>query len=979
MLLRRAAPPPAAPVGILVSGGMAYLAPGQGVVLAVDGTTGKVLWGTTYEYLPESWRPINWGGRADPGTAPPPAGWLENEVFLAGDTVFALPADAPYILAFDAKRGTPRYRAPTHGARRLVGLRDGTLVALGYDGLVAFDVEREGRVLWRREVPMPSGRGLVDGDSVWLPVGDRLDRFALKDGTPMASMRVGTVGRTPLGNLMTDGERIYAAGLGYLAAIRDTEQVARARTAAVREDPDPQALLERGVFRTRVRQYADAVADLTRAHEAATGGKATLKTAVRRALMQALRGAVGAAVGDVDDHLRMLRGLATSPSELREVLHAEMRYYAGRGDAAAAVDACFALLDAAGDKRSLGLADSSQPEWQVSSEVWVRLRLTELLDEGGDDVRAAVESAVSDRIDATTSESERPAIELYRLMVASPPVEAAARAGLSAALHEERQGDPIRAELMYMRMRDASEPRLRAAGLAGLARFCERRQWPSYAYRTWQQLERLRDVAPQTLTAAEQTSQTEPPADRVELAFETVDTGELARKARDRIEASAGDRLSPSPVAPVPPPPYRLAWRREGRVMPVTRQLDWPVRSRFTDEHLLVTDLKKSHLRCIDLKANEDLWSISCKGYAKLFRGHAVFRDDPKAGAFSLLTGEPIWETERKLHLSIVGMHAPYAMGRAVLLAQPAGAPNSRMGIDTVTGDALWSRRTLLEMDAYPQPEHVVLMTTGERIQNSMEVPFTVFDRRTGRRLNPNLRLNWNIYYPQRTSHGFVTVSGRELILRRYTDGATGWSVPLRGDPILSETHTATRLEYFPQEACVVVQDTLALTCVDLASGEPRWSVPLVELASDTEQYPQRQAWRFIYDAVNRDMLLVLMEGRRNGKDRSMSYFAVDMVSGEVTVAIRPGPDRYYRYENYVPTSREHLLIECRERRTNGEARPSRSRYAAFVARDSGEPLPPSTFPGGNTNPLVVGEYVVSFEGRNGLAVYEHEPGEKEP
>jgi hypothetical protein len=297
-----------------------------------------------------------------------------------------------------------------------------------------------------------------------------------------------------------------------------------------------------------------------------------------------------------------------------------------------------------------------------------------------------------------------------------------------------------------------------------------------------------------------------------------------------------------------------------------------------------------------------------------------------------------------------------------------------------VTGDALWSRRTLLKMDAYPQPEHVVLMTTGERIEKSTEVPFTVFDRQTGRRINPNLRLNYNIYYPQRTSQGFVMVSGRELILQRYTDGETAWSVPLQGDPILDQTQTATRLEYFPAEACVVVQDTLALTCVDLASGEPRWSVPLAELASDAEQYPERHAWRFIYDAVNRDMLLVLFERPRGGKNGLMSNLGIDMVSGEVTVAIRPGPDRYYRYENYVPTSREYLLIECRERRTAGGTRLTRGRYAALVARDGGEPLPPSTFPSGGTNPLaVVGEYIAIFDGRNGFAVYKHDPQEKAP
>lgn len=251
--------PPTGPAGILVNSGAVYLLPGEGVVFAVDGYTGEVDWAAVYERLPGS-------ELRKPRHSHRQPGWDENALFLAEGRLLVLPSDAPTVLAFDPLSGAKEYRVDSHGATRALGVMNGTLYAGALDRLVAVEA-RGGRLKFERSLKNSTGRGLLTSDGILQPVKDRIDRHSLQDGTVLESVKVGTDGDIPLGNLATDGSMVYAAGLGHLLAIAPTAQLAETLNAAVRNKGAPADYLARGNLRRRIGRFDDAVQDLKKAYE----------------------------------------------------------------------------------------------------------------------------------------------------------------------------------------------------------------------------------------------------------------------------------------------------------------------------------------------------------------------------------------------------------------------------------------------------------------------------------------------------------------------------------------------------------------------------------------------------------------------------------------------------------------------------------------------------------------------------------------
>ena len=630
--------PPDGAAGVLVDDATVYLVTGEGVVVCADGYDGQLRWAATYEHHRDDALIL------DPSAFPRTPTWKENALFLVEGALLVTPDDAPSVLVFDPRDGELLHQTHSQGALHALGIRDGTFVAQANDRLLAFDARGGLDVLWRQPLDeSPTGNGLVAGAGVLLPYPDRIDRRSLKTGELEASLPAGTDRRAPLGNLVADGTHLYASGIGHAMALRSPQTSEAAFAGEMAGADDAATHLRRGVFRIRARDFAGAVEDLEKA-QAGGGGRV-----VREALLRALDGAIAEGVGDVAAHAVRARELAVTGAEARRAALAEARFQAGQGRF---FEAAGVMLQAAArDDRSPMRPDWTLPGWSVSPDAWVRVQFDRLIAQHGDPMSDAVDAAASERIKTILQDDDGAVVALVRLMQSLPPARAAARAGLAAGVVAELKGALVRAELIYLRMAESEVPVVQSTGWAGLARFCERRNWPGYAFRTWSRVQE--GPAGQTalvasFPAADIATDERPPLEPD--TFEEAKADALAARAIQELRETAQGPLDATPTAPLPPPPYERVWHTEDWDAIGEWQTESGVRSRFTDTHLLALRRDPAQFRCLDIADGAEVWTTDLPegGMNFLFRGHALLLLQPKLAAVSGLSGATLWEGGRR-------------------------------------------------------------------------------------------------------------------------------------------------------------------------------------------------------------------------------------------------------------------------------------------------------------------------------------------
>jgi outer membrane protein assembly factor BamB/tetratricopeptide (TPR) repeat protein len=151
----------------LAAGGVIYALSNQGLLAAVDGRDGVLLWVNEYRRLD----PL--GRREAARTA---NRWQPNPLLIHGDLLVAAPQDSAYLLAFNRVSGEESWRSPREECSTLLGadqracfIAGRRVAAVGHSG------NERGRVLW----------SFAPQDTGFLPLG----RSALADGRILLSGR----------------------------------------------------------------------------------------------------------------------------------------------------------------------------------------------------------------------------------------------------------------------------------------------------------------------------------------------------------------------------------------------------------------------------------------------------------------------------------------------------------------------------------------------------------------------------------------------------------------------------------------------------------------------------------------------------------------------------------------------------------------------------------------------------------------------
>jgi outer membrane protein assembly factor BamB len=212
-------------VTIAVEGREAYLTCGCGVVFAVDAVGGTVRWAVRYQRDGRPNQTMRNYGIAQ--TTLDLNGWEDDVVIPHGQYLVVMSSDSDQLTALDRRTGqfawnSPRTSPFSSVASYCLGVQGRGLFVAGKNIVRRYDIP-SGRLVWEKEIDDSFGRGCVTEDAVYVPVKDSILKLDPANKRELAQVGVALTSDEPVGNLFSDGEKLWAVGAGRVYAMTTLE------------------------------------------------------------------------------------------------------------------------------------------------------------------------------------------------------------------------------------------------------------------------------------------------------------------------------------------------------------------------------------------------------------------------------------------------------------------------------------------------------------------------------------------------------------------------------------------------------------------------------------------------------------------------------------------------------------------------------------------------------------------------------------
>lgn len=221
---------PFSPINLSLDGSDLFVSCGLGIVFVMDPSTGLVRFAKRYERHGEPNKVLRQYGRN--ANKMSFNGWYSDTIIPYGRQMVCFSSDSKYIEAFDRKDGTLIWRSEIEALGfkidYLLGVYKDVLYAAGQQTLVAFDLKGEGRMKWGGDQLFDEeysyGRGMLTPDGIFIPVGKKIYKFDLQGLKTkpklISSANVNFGTGAPVGNLYSDGDKIWVHGANRLYALK---------------------------------------------------------------------------------------------------------------------------------------------------------------------------------------------------------------------------------------------------------------------------------------------------------------------------------------------------------------------------------------------------------------------------------------------------------------------------------------------------------------------------------------------------------------------------------------------------------------------------------------------------------------------------------------------------------------------------------------------------------------------------------------
>jgi hypothetical protein len=186
-----------------------------------------------------------------------------------GRALVVMSSDCDKLLAIDRRTGgliwdSPRSPLGGTPAAYCLGVSGRGLFVGGKNVVRRYDIP-SGRMVWEKEIGDSLGRGCLTEDAVYVPVRDSIVKFDAEKGRELVQVGVALTSDDPVGNLYSDGEKLWVVGAGRVYAMTTLEH----RLTKLAEQiaaGEPEAQLNRMRLYFKQNQKDAALADLRGAY-----------------------------------------------------------------------------------------------------------------------------------------------------------------------------------------------------------------------------------------------------------------------------------------------------------------------------------------------------------------------------------------------------------------------------------------------------------------------------------------------------------------------------------------------------------------------------------------------------------------------------------------------------------------------------------------------------------------------------------------
>ena len=224
---------PWSPIVMTLDGSDLYVSCGTGVLFSVDPVTGGVRYAVRYKRQGKLDNTMaRYGNQTQRLSSD---GWTEDMVIPYGNWLILFASDREEVLAVDRRSGEMVWKCkfkPTigHKVEYLIGIYDGYLYCGGINTVCAIDLEGQGRWIWggfgdEFGGDQSFGRGFLTTEALYVPVKDSIVQLDLKTGKETNRVGVELPTSTPVGNIYSDGTRIWIHGANRLYAMKSLDEM----------------------------------------------------------------------------------------------------------------------------------------------------------------------------------------------------------------------------------------------------------------------------------------------------------------------------------------------------------------------------------------------------------------------------------------------------------------------------------------------------------------------------------------------------------------------------------------------------------------------------------------------------------------------------------------------------------------------------------------------------------------------------------
>lgn len=217
---------PWSPVGVSVDGRDAYVLCGTGVVFAVDAVSGSVRWAVRY---PRQVKLNNSMPNFNNMIRKEPEGWDDDVIIPYGKDLIVLASDSNEMIWLDRRTGAiannSNRRVFPSGApsNYVLGTKGRRLYVAGRNVVRCFDLMNS-KLVWEKDIEDSLGRGVLTEDAIYIPVKNSVLKLDLENkGKELSQVGVQLTTEDPVGNLFSDGEKLWVAGAGRVYAMTNLD------------------------------------------------------------------------------------------------------------------------------------------------------------------------------------------------------------------------------------------------------------------------------------------------------------------------------------------------------------------------------------------------------------------------------------------------------------------------------------------------------------------------------------------------------------------------------------------------------------------------------------------------------------------------------------------------------------------------------------------------------------------------------------